>query len=64
MPEKGQIQKSKAKAPKKKRTAESATAPLSQAKKQKLEALDEYIEEILQEAGEDFLDQFKQIEGQ
>jgi hypothetical protein len=64
MPDKGQIQKSKTKPPKKQLEEEPQPAKLSQAKKEKLEALDEYIEGVLQEAGEDFLDQFKQIEGQ
>jgi hypothetical protein len=61
---KGQIQKPKTKSAKKQTQEESEATPLSQANKEKLEALDEYIEGVLQEAGEDFLDQFKQIEGQ
>ncbi len=33
-------------------------------KKQKLEELDEFMESVLQKAGEEFLDEFKQIEGE
>jgi uncharacterized ferredoxin-like protein len=60
----GQIQKSKTKAPKKKEQDEKEPEVLSKEKKQKLKELDEYIEGVLEEAGEDFLDQFKQVEGQ
>jgi hypothetical protein len=64
MPGSGQIQKPKTKTPKKQQKEEPQAIRHSQTKKEKLEALDEYIEGVLQEAGEDFLDQFKQIEGQ
>ncbi|MCG6880707.1 MAG: hypothetical protein LJE96_16385 [Deltaproteobacteria bacterium] len=37
---------------------------LSSEKKKKLKVLDEFIEGVLQEAGEEFLDEFKQVEGQ
>jgi hypothetical protein len=60
----GQIQKPKTKAPKKKEQDEKQPEVLSKEKKQKLKELDEYIEGVLEEAGEDFLDQFKQVEGQ
>ena len=33
-------------------------------KKKKLKELDEFIEGVLEEAGEEFLDEFKQVEGQ
>ena len=32
--------------------------------KKKLKALDEFIEGVLQEAGEEFVDDFKQVEGE
>lgn len=60
----GQIQKSKTKTPKKKEQDEKQPEGLSKDQKQKLKDLDEYIEGVLEEAGEDFLDQFKQVEGQ
>lgn len=43
-----------------------STAPsgLTEKKKKKLKELDEFIEGVLQEAGEEFLDEFKQVEGQ
>jgi len=55
--------------PKKKKSKkedESLTAPgaLSNEKKEELKALDEFIEGVLEEAGEEFLDEFKQVEGQ
>lgn len=59
-----QIQKPKTTGTKKKRQPESETENLSADQNKKLKALDEYIEGVLEEAGEDFLDQFKQIEGQ
>ncbi len=33
-------------------------------KKKKLKELDDFIEGVLQEAGEEFLEEFKQVEGQ
>ena len=57
-----QIQKPKKTS--KKQHQEEETERASSDQKEKLKALDEYIEGVLQEAGEDFLDQFKQIEGQ
>jgi hypothetical protein len=55
--------------PKKKKSKkedESQRAPgaLSNEKKEELKALDEFIEGVLEEAGEEFLDEFKQVEGQ
>jgi hypothetical protein len=64
MSEARQIQKPKTTGNKKKQPAESDSESLSADQKNKLKALDEYIEGVLEEAGEDFLDQFKQIEGQ
>jgi len=64
MPDARQIQKPKTTGTKKKQQSESESESLSTDQKNKLKALDEYIEGVLEEAGEDFLDQFKQIEGQ
>ena len=47
--------------------AEPVTAtsqPLSAETKQKLQELDAFIENILQEAGEEFLEEFRQVEGE
>ena len=64
MPDSGQIKKSRKKPVRKKQDKQAETERLSRQKKEKLKDLDEYIENVLEEAGEDFLDQFKQIEGQ
>ncbi len=64
MPDSGQIKKSRKKKDRKKQDKQADVEQLSRQKKEKLKALDEYIENVLEEAGEDFLDQFKQIEGQ
>jgi hypothetical protein len=64
MPESRQIKKTGKKTARKKKDRQEAPEQLSREKKEKLKALDNYIENVLQEAGEDFLDQFKQIEGQ
>lgn len=64
MPDSGQIKKSRKKKPRKKQDEQMEVEKLSKQKKEKLKALDDYIENVLEEAGEDFLDQFKQIEGQ
>lgn len=44
------------------------TVPLStvpdEVAKQKLKELDEFMEGVLQEAGQEFLDEFKQVEGE
>jgi hypothetical protein len=55
--------------PKKKKVKkedEETFAPgvVSEEKKKRLKELDEFIENVLQEAGEEFLDEFKQIEGE
>lgn len=59
-----QIQKQKKPTPKKKLQKEQEPELLSKEKKEKLKELDDYIAGVLEEAGEDFLDQFKQVEGQ
>lgn len=64
MPDGSEIQKPKKKSPFKKAPRESRPETLSQEKRKKLKELDEYIESVLQEAGEDFLDRFKQVEGE
>ncbi len=43
--------------------APSSTVP-GEATKQKLKELDEFMEGVLQEAGQEFLDEFKQVEGE
>lgn len=64
MPDSSQIQKKKKKPLIRKTPSESRQEPLSQEKQRKLKELDDYIESVLQEAGEDFLDRFKQVEGE
>jgi vacuolar-type H+-ATPase subunit I/STV1 len=64
MPDSGQIKKSRKKKLRKKHDDQADVEQLSSQKKEKLRELDDYIENVLEEAGEDFLDQFKQIEGQ
>lgn len=64
MPESRQIKKPKKKSSKKKAEEQQTPEKLSREKQDKLKELDNYLEEVLEEAGEDFLDQFKQIEGE
>jgi hypothetical protein len=64
MPDSGQIKKTRKKKYRKKQDQSADVEQLSREKKEKLKELDQYIENVLEEAGEDFLDQFKQIEGQ
>ncbi len=64
MPESKQIKKGGKKTSRKKTDRQETPEQLSKDKKEKLKELDSYIENVLEEAGEDFLDQFKQIEGQ
>ena len=59
MPE-GQTFKKKPKKKKRKKENEIETG----ASKKKLKELDDFIEGVLQEAGEEFLDEFKQVEGE
>ena len=60
--------KQEQKKPVKQTRPKTETAPLSgklsEGKKKKLEELDNFIEDVLQKAGEDFLEEFKQIEGE
>ncbi len=49
---------------KKKGKKEDESSESSVEKKKKLKELDNFIEGVLQEAGEDFLEEFKQIEGE
>jgi ubiquitin len=37
---------------------------MSKQKRDKLKELDQYIDDVLQEAGDDFLDRFRQVEGE
>jgi hypothetical protein len=54
----------------KKKKADKKEAPevretwVSRGQKKKLQDLDTFIEEVLQEAGEEFLEEFRQIEGE
>jgi hypothetical protein len=64
MPDSRQIKKPKKKTEKKKDGKQEQAEKLSKEKRQRLEELDDYIADVLEEAGEDFLDQFKQIEGE
>jgi hypothetical protein len=48
----------------KKEQEEAAAAPQSRGSKKKLQDLDAFIEGALQEAGEEFLEEFRQIEGE
>lgn len=64
MPDARQVKKTKKKDTKKKASPNEQTKTLSAQKQKKLAELDEFIEGVLEEAGEDFLDQFKQIEGE
>jgi hypothetical protein len=64
MPESRQIKKPKKKVAKKKESQQEQPERLSKEKQSKLKDLDNFIEGVLEEAGEDFLDQFKQIEGE
>jgi hypothetical protein len=54
---------------KRKQEDSTETVPPSSAisdseKQQKLKALDDFMEGVLQKAGEEFLDEFKQVEGE
>lgn len=64
MPDSRQINKPKKKSEKKKDDQQEQTEKLSKEKRKRLAELDDYIADVLEEAGEDFLDQFKQIEGE
>jgi hypothetical protein len=43
---------------------EEVDSRLSDEKRRKLKKLDEFIEGVLQEAGEEFIDEFKQVDGE
>jgi hypothetical protein len=46
-------------------TAAPGSSSISEdAKKKKLKQLDEFMEDVLQKAGEEFLDEFRQVEGE
>ena len=68
MKESRQIQAPKVKRVKTKEDEETAGAGASSisedAKKKKLKQLDEFMEDVLQKAGEEFLDEFRQVEGE
>lgn len=64
MPDSRQIKKPQKKVSKKKESGQEQKELLSKEKQKKLAALDDFIEGVLEEAGEDFLDQFRQIEGE
>jgi hypothetical protein len=64
MPDGRQIKKPKKKMARKKNADQEQGETLSKEKQKKLKDLDSYIEGVLEEAGEDFLDQFKQVEGE
>jgi len=51
------------KKPKKDDSAPAAEG-VTDVRKKKLKDLDEFIEGVLQEAGEEFLEEFKQVEGE
>jgi len=57
------MEKPKKKKVRKEREEEVASR-LSDEKKEKLKKLDEFIEGVLQEAGEEFIDEFKQVDGE
>jgi len=64
MAETQKFKQPKIKKPKKEDDVSIAPGGFSSDKKKKLKELDEFIEGVLQEAGEEFLDEFKQVEGQ
>ena len=59
-----QIKKPKRQTTGKRAASTEQPEQLSKKKQQQLDELDKYIEGVLETAGEDFLDQFKQVEGQ
>jgi hypothetical protein len=64
MPGSGQTRIPKGEGVKKKRSSSEQPTGLSTKEKEKLDALDAFIGEVLEEAGEDFLEKFKQVEGE
>jgi hypothetical protein len=63
MTESQKFKKVRKKKPKKNEPSPAAEGMGSE-KKKKLKELDNFIEGVLQEAGEEFLDEFKQVEGE
>lgn len=59
-----QIKKPKKKTSRNKTVDPSLSEKLSKDQQEKLRELDNYLDEVLESAGQDFLDQFKQIEGE
>ena len=49
---------------KEKKTEEEQASALSTEKKKKLKELDDFIEGVLEQTGEEFLEEFKQVEGE
>lgn len=64
MAETKQTQIPKKKKADKNEAPEVQAASLSRTQKKKLQDLDAFIDGVLQEAGEEFLDEFRQIEGE
>ena len=50
--------------PKKKKKRHADEETVASPSKKKLKELDDFIEGVLQEAGDEFLDEFKQVEGE
>jgi hypothetical protein len=59
-----QFKQPKKKKAKKEESETIASSQVSEDKKKKLKELDKFIEGVLEEAGEEFIDEFKQVEGQ
>jgi hypothetical protein len=59
-----QMKKSRKKVVPKNKNEQERPEKLSREKQEKLKDLDQFIEGVLEDAGEDFLDQFKQVEGE
>jgi hypothetical protein len=64
MAESRKFKKTKRKRAKREEGGSTTQSGLSEEKRKKLKELDKFIEGVLQEAGEEFLDEFKQVEGQ
>ena len=67
MSESRRIQPPKAKRAKKESEETSGPGPASisdEEKRKKLKELDEFMEDVLQKAGEEFVDDFRQVEGE
>lgn len=64
MVESFKTKQAKRKKTRKEETEEQLPHGMSRKDKQKLKALDEFVDGVLQEAGEEFLEEFKQVEGE